>query len=207
MAAPLNAQPVAPADTGNPVLDLLLTRRSTVAKDQAGPGPSDSDLDLILQAAIRVPDHGKLTPWRIQVLRSEGQAALGALWGALFAADHPEATEKQIAFERDRPSRTPILLAVTAKLAPHAKIPQWEMILSGGAVCQNILIAAEALGHAAQWLSEWPSYREEVVAHLGHDPATDKILGFIHLGSKQTAPWERARPERDAVISEWTGPV
>lgn len=193
------------ADTGNATLDLLLTRRSVVAKKLLPPGPTPEELDLILRAGLRVPDHGKLAPWRLQVLSDAGKAAMGDLWATMFAADHPDATEKQIAFERDRPARAPVVIAATAKLAPSGKIPDWEMILSGAAVCQNILLAATALGYGAQWLTEWPSYREETVRLLGHDPAEDRILGFLYIGTKEAIPEDRARPDFDAVVSRFDG--
>lgn len=191
--------------TGNPTLDLLLTRRSVTAKNLVPPGPSAEELDLILRAAVRVPDHGKLAPWRLQIVSDSGKEALGALWAAMFQADHPDANEKQIRFEHDRPFRAPVLIAATAKLAPHAKIPEWEMILSGGAVCQNLLLAATALGYGAQWLTEWPSYRAETVRLLGHDPNEDRILGFLYIGSKEAAPTERTRPDFATVVTAFNG--
>ncbi len=140
-------------------LDLLLTRRSISAKDMGEPGPDDATLNRILAAGIRVPDHGKLGPWRIQVLRKPGQAALGDVLARIYAEQNPEAEERLVELERRRPQRAPILLAVTARIDPlHPKIPVMEQQLSGGALCQNILVAAHASGFAAQWLTEWPAY-------------------------------------------------
>lgn len=188
-------------------LDLLLTRRSVVAKDIGEPGPDAATLEKILAAGIRVPDHGKLGPWRIQVLHKPGQKALGDVLAKIFAAEHPDAEERQVELERQRPQRAPVLLAVTARIDPHhPKIPLMEQQLSGGALCQNILVAAHASGFVAQWLTEWPSYHPEVRKALGHAPETD-IIGFIFIGTPTAVPTERGRPTFETVVSEWTAPA
>lgn len=184
-------------------IELLLSRRSVTAMMLGEPGPDDAALDTILRVATRVPDHGKLTPWRIQILRSEGQRHLGDLLADLFVKAYPEANDKQIEFERNRPQRAPLLLVVTSKVRKDHKIPEMEQMLSGGAVCYSVLIAARALGFSAQWLTEWPAYRTEVVEALGHDPATDRIIGFLYLGTATEAPQERPRPALADVASEW----
>ena len=188
-------------------LDLLLTRRSVVAKDMGGPGPDAATLEKILAAGIRVPDHGKLGPWRIQVLHKPGQAALGDVLARIFAAEHPGAEERQVEMERQRPQRAPVLLAVTARVDPHhPKIPLMEQQLSGGALCQNLLVAAHASGFAAQWLTEWPAYHPLVREALGHAPDTE-IIGFIYIGTPGVAPSERTRPTLEQAVSEWNGPT
>jgi nitroreductase len=188
-------------------LALLHSRRSVKVADLVEPGPTEAQLDAILRAAIRVPDHGKLAPWRIHVMHAEGQAALGDFLADLFAKEIPEANAKQIAFERQRPQRAPLLLVVVSTpVVPH-KIPEFEQLMSGGAVCTHILLAAHAQGLAGQWLTEWPAYRPEVVAHLGHDPAKDRILGFFYLGTPREKPDERPRPALDEVVGEWRGAV
>lgn len=188
-------------------LTALLTRRSTVVALQTGPGPSEEDLTTLLTVATRVPDHGKLTPWRIQILRAPGQQALGQLLGELFRRRYPQATDKQVAFEQARPARAPLLLVVSTRLRPGHKIPEMEQLLSGGAVCYAVLLAAHSLGYAAQWITEWPAYDEAVIRHLGHDPATDRILGFLYVGSRTEPVEDRPRPALEEVVSEWRGPV
>jgi nitroreductase len=188
------------------MIDQLLTRRSVKAMDLHAPGPSQEELEQILRAGIRVPDHGKLAPWHIQVLHADGQAALGDFMADLFKREIPEANEKQVEFERQRPQRAPLLLVVSAKVRDHAKIPRMEQELSGGAVCTNLLHAANALGYGAQWLTEWPAYRPEVLEFLGHDVEKDRIIGFIFIGSRDAVPEDRRRPEMDEVVSVWTGP-
>jgi nitroreductase len=188
-------------------LDLLLTRRSVVAKNLGAPGPDAATLDKILAAGVRVPDHGKLGPWRIQVLHQQGQAALGDVLAAIYAKDNPGAEDRLVEAERNRPQRAPVLLVVTSRVDPlHPKIPEMEQRLSGGALCQNILVAAHASGFAAQWLTEWPAFNAEVKAALGHGSDTD-IIGMIYIGTPVEAPSERGRPAVSDVVSVWTGPA
>lgn len=186
-------------------IDLLLTRRSVVAKDLVGPGPDTAELEKILTAGIRVPDHGKIGPWRIQVLHEAGQKALGEVFATRFGEIWGEdATDKMLEFERARPGRAPVLLVVTANLNPQHKVPLVEQQMSGGALCMNLLNAAHALGYAAQWLTEWPAFDAGVKQALGHTSETE-IIGFIYIGSAAAPPPERTRPDLEAVVSEWTG--
>ncbi|WPZ35757.1 nitroreductase [Thalassobaculum sp. OXR-137] len=187
-------------------LDLLLTRRSVVAKNLGEPGPDAETLKKIIAAGLRVPDHGKIGPWRVQILLKDGQAALGDVFASAYLAENPDAEERMVEMERHRPQRSPVLLAVTSKIDPHhPKIPELEQRLSGGALCQNILVAAHASGFAAQWLTEWPAFHASVKEALGHSPETD-IIGFIYIGTPTEAPTERGRPAYEDVVSAWTGP-
>lgn len=185
-------------------IDLLLSRRSCVVKAMCEPGPSTEQLELILTAGMRVPDHGKLAPWRIQVVDRPGQAVLGDLCASVMAEAFPDLSESEIEIERQRPQRSPLLLVVTDHLAYDHKIPVVEQVLSGGALCQNLLNAAHALGYVGQWLSEWPVRDESIKSALGHDPDVE-MIGWIHLGSTETPPAERWRPDHETVISHWTG--
>lgn len=180
-------------------IDLLLTRRSVVAAKQCEPGPTADELNTILRCATRVPDHKKLAPWHIQVLQGEARARIGATIAEIYAAQTPDAADAAIAFERARFLRSPLVLIVSTKIVDEKRAPRWEQILSGGAVCQNILIAATALGYASQWLSEWYAYDDGVKAALNIAP-TDEILGFMYIGSAAEAPTERARPVLDEVV-------
>ncbi|MDJ0951561.1 MAG: nitroreductase [Alphaproteobacteria bacterium] len=184
-------------------LDTLLSRRSVLAAKQVEPGPDDEQLRLILTAGLRVPDHGKLAPWRIQILRKPAQAALGDLLAEEFVRANPNARDRLIELERQRLQRAPILLVVTSTPNLDCPIPVLEQRLSAGALCMNMLNAAHAQGFAAQWLTEWPAYNEAVKARLGHGP-DDQIVGFIYLGSAAEPPAERKRPEIEDVASEWT---
>ena len=183
----------------NETIDLLLNRRSLVASKLTTPGPTQDELDLILRCAIRVPDHGKLSPWRIKVFEGAAREDLGRKWGDIFKKNNPDASPAQLTAEYERPSRAPLLLIISTKLQ-EARIPKWEQILSGGAVCQNILVAATALGYHSQWLSEWPNYDDEVKAASGLKE-TDEFLGFIYIGSAVEKPSERKRPVLEEVVS------
>lgn len=181
-------------------IDLLLSRRSVVAANQCEPGPTGEELETLLRCATRVPDHAKLTPWRIQVVQGDARARLGDLFAQVFRGNNPDASENRVAFERNRPLRAPLVLIVSTRIESEERIPRWEQILSGGAVCQNILVAATALGYASQWLSEWPNYDETVKEALGIAPS-DEILGFIYIGSAAEPPQERPRPALEDVVT------
>ena len=163
-------------------LRLLHNRRSVSVKDLKGPAPGKEELEQILTVATRVPDHGKLCPWKIVVLEEKGQRELGALAARLFAAANEEARDAQIAAEEARFARAPLCIAVlsTPKLGTK---PVWEQELSAGAVCMNMLHASHALGYGAKWLTEWVAYDPQIIAALGGS-AEDKIAGFIYIGSK-----------------------
>lgn len=186
-------------------IELLLSRRSCVVKSMVDPGPTAQELEQILEIGLRVPDHGKLWPWRIQVVDKVGQAALGVICADRFLALNPDVDADTRASERLRPSRAPLLLVVTSRIDPHSRIPAIEQQLSGGAVCQNLLNGAHALGYVAQWLTEWPTYDDEVKAALGHDSGHD-MIGWIHVGSASVPPPERARATIDDVVSLWDAP-
>lgn len=183
----------------NSTTDLLLKRRSLVVASQTQPGPSAADLDTILRCATRVPDHGKLTPWRIQVVRGDVQKKLGEVFADVFKTQNPDATDERLALERQRPQRAPLLLIVSTKIVSE-RIPRLEQLLSGDAVCQNLLVATTALGYASQWLSEWVNYDPDVKAHLGI-AESDEILGFFYLGTANENPKERPRPELKDIVS------
>ncbi len=181
-------------------LEPLIRRRSVVAKNLGEPGPDDQALEQILRAGVRVPDHGKLGPWRLQVLKKPAQALLGDILAEAYATDHPDAREEQIAFERVRPGRAPRLIVVSSRLHREHKIPEIEQLLSCGAVCQNLLNAAVLLGFGAQWLTEWPAYDDRVKAALGVPP-DEHIIGFVSIGTPSEPPNERPRPEFETVVS------
>ncbi len=181
-------------------IDLLRTRRSVVANSLGEPGPDEGELEQILTAGIRVPDHGKIGPWRLQVLGKPAQADLGDLLAEEFLAKFPEANDKQVAFERNRPQRAPSLIVVSSRLKREHKIPEIEQLLSCGAVCTNLLNASVALGYSAQWLTEWPAYNDRVKATLGV-PEDQHIVGLIYIGTAIEAPSERTRPGLETVVA------
>lgn len=183
----------------------LLTRRSVSVKDLCSPAPDDAALEQILTVATRVPDHGKLCPWRIRILRETGAVRLGETAARIFLTQNPEATEAQLAAERGRFRRAPLCLAVLSMPVPDSK-PVWEQQLSAGAVCMNILHAAHALGFGAKWLTEWVAYDPEILAALlpaKQASPSARIAGFVYLGSKSSEPEDRERPKLQHVMSEY----
>lgn len=186
-------------------LDFLLSRRSILARMMEGPGPDDADLRRILRTGLRVPDHGRLAPWRFIVIRGEARERLGGVLAETFERKNPDAIDEQIEIERERLTRAPVVVAVVSKVVKEHKIPEWEQILSSGAACQTMLIAALSMGYAAQWITEWYAYDPDVKAALGVG-AEDRIAGFLYLGNEADEPTERMRPEYDDIVSEWTPP-
>ena len=184
-------------------IDFLLTRRSILARTMEGPGPTDEDLRRIMEAGMRVPDHGRLTPWRFIVIRGNARKTLGEVIATQYEKNNPDAIEEQVEIERERLIRAPVVIAVVSRVQKEHKIPEWEQILSSGAACQNMLIAALSMGYAAQWLTEWYAYDAEVKTAIGAGP-DDNIAGFLYLGHEASEPTERARPDYDAIVSEWS---
>ncbi len=188
------------------IIDFLLTRRSVTARNLTEPGPSAEQLDMILRAAHRVPDHGKLGPWRFIILKGNARAAFGEILGAAYKKENPDAFDELIEVEKERFQRAPVIVAVTSRITPEHKIPEWEQTLSSGAACMNMLNAAHALGLAAQWITEWPAYNDDVAKALGVGEK-ERIAGFIYIGTAAQPPDERTRPEIGDIVTEWTGPA
>lgn len=184
------------------IIDFLLTRRSVTARNMTEPGPGADELDKILRAGMRVPDHGKLGPWRFIIIKGEARTAFGEVLGEAFKKDNPDAFEELVAVERERFQRAPVVIAVASRVIREHKIPEWEQTLSSGAACINMLNAAHAIGYAAQWLTEWPAYNADVAAALGLD-ANERIAGFVYVGTPKEPPTERARAAYETVVSEW----
>src|SRR3982751_6422508 len=180
-------------------IDLLKTRRSVKPIELTGPGPAAAELDMLLTVASRVPDHGKLTPWRFIVFDGDARLKAGAAIEAVFKADNPAATPDQIAFERNCLARAPLVIAVVSRAAPHVKIPEWEQVLSAGAAAMNLVTAAHALGFAASWITEWYAYDRGVLDALGLEP-TEKLAGFVHIGRVSAKPEDRPRPPLTEIV-------
>ena len=183
-------------------LNLLAARRSTLAKNMTEPGPSEEEIDLLIKIGSRVPDHGKLFPWRFVVFQDDARLKFGNTLAARFAETHPEAEDVHIEFERSRFMRAPVVIAVISDTVENHKIPEWEQILSAGAVCQNMLIGAQALGYGAQWLTEWYAFDKVTKTALGLKPG-ERVAGFIYVGSSSAPLTER--PRKAARVERWTG--
>ena len=185
----------------NPVISFLTSRRSVTAKNMAPGQVSDTDLDAILTAGLRVPDHGALKPWRLLVLQGDIRKTLDEeVILAEFMRANPDAEDKFIAIETARLQRAHTVIAVLSSPVEHPKIVEWEMALSAGAVCTTLLYAAQSMGYAAQWLTEWYAYNDAMLTRLGGVVGHDRIAGFIYIGEKVKDPMERTRPNRDDVV-------
>jgi nitroreductase len=183
-------------------LALLKLRRSVPPQFLAAPGPDAAQLDQLLTIAARVPDHGKLAPWRFIVFEGEARDRAGDIVAAAFKARNPDADAEKIAFERNRLRQAPLIVAVVSKAATHPKIPIWEQELSAGAVCMNMLVAAQAMGFGACWLTNWFSFDTAVLSAFGLG-AEERIAGFIHIGTAETAPADRERPALADIVSRF----
>lgn len=184
--------------------DQLKQRHSTPSRLLGEPGPSDSQLEQLLALAVRVPDHGGIAPWRILAITGDARHRLGHFVRLRGLELNPSQSETAQTKDRERFSRAPLVLVVIASPVERAGVPEIEQILSAGAVCFNLLQGAQALGLGAQWLSGWPTYDPKIKTHLGLSES-EKIVGFIHIGTPQQAAPERARPDPAAHFSIWQG--
>ncbi len=183
-------------------LELLSTRRSCKAVELTGPAPSPTEIDMLLTVASRVPDHGKLAPWRFIVFEGEARCSAGAAIAAAFRAKYPDASPEHVEAERNRLARAPLVIAVVSRASPHVKIPEWEQVLSAGAAAMSLVLAAHALGYGANWITEWYAYDRGVLDALGLAPH-ERIAGFIHIGRPPGPPQDRPRPPLDEIVSRF----
>ena len=177
-------------------IDLLLQRRSLLAAKLIEPGPTREELETILRCGIRVPDHKGIAPWRIQIADRSTQDTLHAKLPELHQGD-PASLKKTLSKEA---KNAPLLLIVSSQTHSE-RAPRNEQLLSGAAVCQNIIIAAAALGYRSQWLTEWFAYSNAVKSYLGI-PTSEEILGFLYIGSESEIPKERPRPDLSGIVSK-----
>ncbi len=182
------------------IIALLQARRSTPANMLQEPGPEDDQLRQLLTIASRVPDHGKLAPWRFVVIRGETRGRIGEAIEAAFAADNPEADEEKLAQQRGLLSRAPLVVAVVSRARPHPKIPEWEQVLSAGAACQNLVLAANAMGFGANWITEWIAFDRRILDLLGLAP-DERIAGYVHIGTADKAMPDRPRPPLEEIVT------
>lgn len=181
---------------------FLLTRRSGSAKRMTGPGPSPSELDLILTAAMRVPDHGKLTPWRFVVFEGDARARFGAALAAILGRKEPDASAERLTAERQRFLRAPVVVAVISRVTPGIPIPEWEQQLSAGASCFALSLAARALGFVASWVTEWCAYDAAVAKIIGL-AGNERVAGFVYLGMPAESLSDRPRPDLASLVSRF----
>ncbi len=189
--------------TTSPALEFLDQRRSVPSRQLAEPGPSAAELQRMLASAARVPDHGKLVPFRFLHIHGPARHALGDALAAITRQRDPQAPEAAIEKDRARFSHAPDIVTVIARLTPGHKVPEQEQLLTAGSVCFALLQAAQAMGFGAQWLTGWMAYDASVAQLLGLG-AHERVVGFIHLGTPKLEAPERDRPDVAALLSEWS---
>lgn len=181
-------------------LSLLKLRRSVPPQFLTAPGPEGAQLDELLSLAARVPDHGKLVPWRFVVFKGEAREEAAAVVERVFRQRNPQASAEQVEFERKRLTHAPVIVAVVSRAREHVKIPLWEQELSAGAVCMTMLVAAYAMGYAGSWLTNWFAFDREVLTEFGLAD-DERIAGFVHLGTPTAPISDRDRPVMADIVS------
>lgn len=192
-----------PAETSrrnDEVIEFMRTRRSVPARVMSGPGPDEQQIREMVSIATRVPDHGKLAPWRLIRYGPDCCRRLGALCEARAIELNGDMSEELRAAERARFTRAPVVVAVVSTAAPHPKIPEWEQQLSAGAVMMSFLVAANAMGFDAQILTEWVAYDDKLAPALGLKPG-ERVAGFVHVGTRTQPKTERDRPALDDIFT------
>lgn len=186
-----------------PALQLLDARRSVPSLELGEPGPDDATLLRMLQSAVRVPDHGKLVPFRFLRIAGDARHALGEFLAARALQRNPDAPPALVAKDRSRFSHAPVIVAVVARIQAGHKVPEQEQLLTAGCACFALLQAAQALGFGAQWLTAWMAYDAEVAKVLGLGEG-ERIVGFVHIGTPRVDVPERDRPDPRALLTDWT---
>lgn len=184
------------------MLDYLLRRRSVPVRDIGEPGPSEDQIRTLLTVAARVPDHGRLFPWHFMVFTGAARTQAGEILRRAWAAREPDAAPAKLDLEAEQFLRAPLIIGVISRPRP-GNPPEWEQILSAGAACHNLCLAANTLGFGAIWLSEWYAYDDTVRAEFGLD-ARDRVAGFVYIGTPKIPPEERPRPDLDKIVTYWT---
>jgi nitroreductase len=179
-------------------LAFLERRRSASAMTLAAPGPGPGAIEALLTLAARAPDHGKLNPWRFVVLSGEAKADFVAGLERI-AAGRPNATKAAAKLGKIRVP--PVSIAVISRIV-EGEIPEWEQVLSAGAVCALMIVAAQAMGYGANWITDWYAYDEDALRLLGVEPG-ERVAGYIHLGTPTEPPLERVRPDMAAISRVW----
>lgn len=184
------------------VIEFLKTRRSVKPRDMSGAGPSAADIETILTIGARVPDHGKIAPWRFIVFEGDARKKAGDLIAQVLTKKNPGAAEEDIAKARNSLTEAPLVIAVVSSPKPHPKVPPWEQQLSAGASAMNIVTAASALGYGANWLTGWFAFDRDVLDGLGLGP-DEQLAGFIHIGKSVRSVEDRPRPALADLVTRF----
>ncbi|MFZ0767481.1 nitroreductase family protein [Bradyrhizobium sp.] len=183
-------------------IELLKTRRSVKPREMTSPGPSPTELETILTIGARVPDHGKLAPWRFIIFEGDARVRAGDVIAGVFARKNPNASPAEIDVEKRRLTDAPLVIAIVSLTKPHPKVPPWEQELSAGASAMNIVTAATALGYGACWLTGWFSFDRDVLDGLGLK-VDEKLAGLVHIGSVSKPSEDRPRPALSDLVTRF----
>ena len=183
--------------------DYLLTRRSVGIAFLGEPGPTPDELEQILRIGTRVPDHGKITPWRLVIIEGEDRAKAGEKLARIMEQANPKLDASSLGAERKRFLPAPLTIGVISSPQPHPKVPQLEQLLSAGNVAFNLLHAAHALGFAASWVTRWYAFDAEAAAMLGARK-DEQFVGFIHIGTPTATIEDRPRPDLESIVTRWS---
>jgi len=199
----LHARRPAEEETTVPdALELLKTRRSIKPREMTGPGPSPAELETILTIGARVPDHGKLAPWRFIIFEGDARMRAGEVIAKVFARKNPGAPAADVEIERKRLTDAPLVIGIVSFTRPHPKVPAFEQELSAGASVMNIVTAATALGYGACWLTGWFAFDRDVLDGLGLKP-DEKLAGFVHIGTPTRPSEDRPRPVLSEIVTRF----
>ena len=193
------------AEKNEALLSHLQNRRSVPSLNLVGERPDDEKIAAMLEIAARVPDHGKLAPWRFIVYPQKAGADIGAYLSKLWGGENKEASEDRLELEKIRFARAPLVIGVVSCPIEGHKIPVWEQELSAGAVCLNLIHAAYGFGYIGQWLTEWYTFHQGAARHLGAGEG-ERFAGFIHIGTPSIEPSERPRPVINDITTTWSKP-
>jgi len=183
-------------------IELLKTRRSVKPREMTGPGPSPAELETILTIGARVPDHGKLAPWRFIIFEGDARERAGEVIAKVFARKNPDAPAANVEIERRRLTDAPLVIGIVSFTKPHPKVPAFEQELSAGASVMNIVTAATALGYGACWLTGWFSFDRDVLDGLGLKP-DEKLAGLVHIGTPTKPSEDRPRPFLSEIVTRF----
>jgi nitroreductase len=199
--SPREGEPAVAARESLETLALLAQRRSSKVMHLAEPAPSSAEIDALINIAGRVPDHGKLGPWRFVVFEGEARLRAGEALAQVIAND-ANVDEARLDHTRNLIARAPACVMVVSTARPHPKIPEWEQQLSSAAAAFSLLIGAHAMGYGGCWLTEWPAYDARARAVLGL-AEHERIAGFVYLGTVTQPAIERVRADAASRISRF----
>lgn len=200
-AAPKENEIVNAALESAETLALLARRRSTKIAHIAAPGPSPEQIDALIALSTRVPDHGKLGPWRFVVIDGEARVRAGAALADVIASDDG-VDEARLAAARGVFMRAPSCVMVVSSPKPSPKVPEWEQIMSAGAVCFALLLSAHAMGFAGAWITEWPAFDARARKALGL-AEHERVAGFVYLGTAREPATERVRANSEGRVTRF----